>query len=774
MTEVGAINTASKAPTIFWTITDEAPALATRSLLPIVSMFLKKLGVNLEKADISLAARVLAQFPERLTAEQKELSRDWLGELGALCKTPVALIIKLPNISASVPQLVDTIAELQSKGFNVPAFPSGAPATLSAEEKAIKDRYAKALGSSVNPVLREGNSDRRAAAPVKAFAQKNPHRLMAWPASTDTHVACMSSGDFFGTEKSVCMPADATLRIEFTPSSGGEKQVLKDGLKVIASEVVDAAVMSAASLRKFYETQIAEAAASGTLFSVHLKATMMKVSDPILFGHCVRAFFAPVFDKFAAAGVDTASIAAAANNGLQAVLDAVKKSEKISAAQKDEMLAAFRACMFEGEFAGTKRPDIAMVDSDRGITNLHVPSDIIIDASMPCVVRDGGCMWNKSNKLQSVKCVIPDRSYATMYQAVIEDVKAHGQFDVKTMGHVSNVGLMAQKAEEYGSHDKTFEMSGAGKVDVVNAATGEVLMSQAVEEGDIFRACQAKDAPIRDWVSLAVRRARACQQSGRPAKAIFWLDKERAHDRAIIAKVEEYLKAEDTTGLEVSVADPAAAMHESCTRARQGLDTISVTGNVLRDYLTDLFPILELGTSAKMLSIVPMLAGGAMYETGAGGSAPKHVQQFQQEGHLRWDSLGEYLALASCLDDMAQKKGDAAAKVAGETLAAAIGRVLDNNKSPSRKVREIDNRGTNFYLAMYWAQLLADRDAAWKDVADALVKNEATITKELVECQGPAVDLGGYFLPDDAKANAAMQSSPTLNKILASGAAGSM
>lgn len=730
--------------TIVYTYTDEAPALATRALYPVFQRFLKPLGIKMEISDISVAGRILSQFPERLTVEQKHYAVDQLARLGDLCTTPDANIIKLPNISASVPQLNAAILELQQKGFNIPSYPSE-PKTD--EEKDFHTRYGKVLGSAVNPVLREGNSDRRVAAPVKAYAQKNPHRLAKWAGDCPTHVSHMTEGDFFESEKSTVVAADTVAKVEHV-AADGSVTVLKSGLKLSGGDILDAAVLSVGALSSFYEREIADAKAKGILFSLHLKATMMKVSDPIMFGHCIRAFFKDVFAKYG-----DALKAAGANPrlGLGAVLD------KVAAIADDALRAEIQAAFAAGLASG---PDLAMVDSEKGITNLHVPSDVIIDASMPCVVRDGGCMWNKANKLQPVKCTIPDRCYATIYQEIIDFVKANGQFDVRTMGNVPNVGLMAQKAEEYGSHDKTFEIHGDGVVRVVDAS-GTVLFDHAVAAGDIWRACITKDLPVRDWVKLAVSRARA---TGWPA--VFWLDDLRGHDRVIKEKAVAYLKDHDTTGLDIRMLTPQAALRLSCERAKAGENTISVTGNVLRDYLTDLFPILELGTSAKMLSIVPLLAGGGMYETGAGGSAPKHVQQFVEEGHLRWDSLGEYLALAASLEDLGNKIDDARTKLAASTLSEAIAAVLDGCKSPERSVKQIDNRGTNYWLARFWADAIAKQDVSFKALAEALAAEEATITKDLLDVQGPAVDVGGYYLLDDAKADAAMRPSKTFNAII--------
>jgi isocitrate dehydrogenase len=735
-------------PTIYYTHTDEAPALATYSLLPIIRTFTQPAGVRIETKDISLSGRIIAGFSDRLTDEQRQ--GDALAELGELCLTPDANIIKLPNISASIPQLTAAIKELQAHGYNVPDFPDE-PQTD--EEKDIRARYAKVLGSAVNPVLREGNSDRRVAAPVKEYAKKNPHSMGAWSADSKSHVASMSESDFFGSEQSVVMESAGEVRIELV-AEDGSVTVLKDGLKLQAGEVIDSSRMSRAKLREFLAREIDDAKAQDVLLSVHLKATMMKVSDPIIFGHAVSVYFADVFEKHAATfdelGVNP-------NNGLGDLFTRI-------ASLPDDKQAEIRADI---EAVYEKRPRLAMVDSDRGITNLHVPSDVIIDASMPAAIRTSGQMWGPDGKPYDTKAIIPDRCYAGVYQATIDFCKQNGAFDPSTMGSVANVGLMAQKAEEYGSHDKTFEAPQAGTIRVVDAS-GQTLMEHAVEQGDIWRACQTKDEPIRDWVRLAVARARATG-----AMAIFWLDKNRAHDASLIAKVNQYLPEHDTSGLEIQILPPIEATRLSCERAKAGLDTISVTGNVLRDYLTDLFPILELGTSAKMLSIVPLLKGGGLFETGAGGSAPKHVQQFVGEGHLRWDSLGEFLALAVSLEDLAEKTGNAKVKVLAATLDQATSQILDNNKSPSRKVNELDNRGSHFYLAMYWAQALAAQDTCselrdqFAGLAAALTENEQLIVDELNAAQGAAVDIGGYYHPSPEKAAAAMRPSSTLNDALA-------
>ena len=734
---------------ITWTKIDEAPALATYCLLPVVQAFAKGTGVEIETADISLAGRIIANFPEKLRDDQK--IPDELSRLGKLAKTPGANIVKLPNISASIPQLQATLQELQGQGYDLPDYPEE---PRNDEERALQARFAVVLGSAVNPVLREGNSDRRPAASVKSFAQKFPHKMMKpWPESgSKTRVAHMGGGDFFGSEKSLTMAAAGDVRIEFA-GTDGSVTVLKETLPLLAGEVVDSSVMNVAALRAFYAKQITAAKEEGLLLSLHLKATMMKVSDPVMFGHCVSVYFAAALDQHAAA---LAEIGANVNNGLQDVLD---KLDRLPAEKRAEIEADIAACYENG-------PDLAMVDSRKGITNLHVPNNVIIDASMPVVVRDSGRMWNKDDALQDTIAMIPDRCYATMYQAVIEDCRKHGQFDPSTMGNVANVGLMAKKAEEYGSHDKTFMASGEGVIRTV-AADGTVLLEQKVETGDIFRMCQTKDEAIRDWVKLGVTRAR---HSGSPA--VFWLDPERGHDAEILKKVETYLPEHDTDGLEIKILKPIEAMNFSLERVRRGEDTIAVTGNVLRDYLTDLFPILELGTSARMLSIVPLLMGGGLFETGAGGSAPKHVQQFLAEGHLRWDSLGEYCALVPSLEMMAQNSGNARAALLAKTLDEAVGQYLMNARYPSRKVGEIDNRGSSFYLTMYWAQALAaqDEDAELKTrfapVAKALAENETKIADELLAAQGPPVDLGGYFHPDDAKCAAALRPSATFNAII--------
>ena len=733
---------------VAWTKVDEAPALATYSLLPIVKAFVGAAGVAVELKDISLAGRIVASFPERLTDAQRR--DDELAELGALATRPEANIIKLPNISASIPQLKAAIKELQAKGYDLPDYPEAATTEA---EKEIQARYGKVLGSAVNPVLREGNSDRRAAGAVKKFARKHPHRMGAWKSDSKSHVAHMSVGDFYGSEVSTTVAAATNARIELTGVDGAVS-VLKDKVALQAGEVIDAAVMSREAMRRFFAAQIEAAKEQGVLFSLHLKATMMKISDPIMFGHAVSVFFANALEKHAAT---LAMLGVNLNNGFGDLLAKIEKLPEAERASIEADIAAVYA----------NRPGLAMVNSDKGITNLHVTSDVIVDASMPAMIRELGRMWGADGKLHDVKAVIPDRCYATMYQAVIEDCKAHGAFDPKTMGSVPNVGLMAQKAEEYGSHDKTFQISASGTVRVL-AENGAVLLERPVETGDIFRMCEVKDAPIQDWVKLAVRRARL---SNTPA--IFWLDADRAHDAQMIAKVEKYLKDHDTAGLDIRILPPVEAMNRSLDRIRKGLDTISVTGNVLRDYLTDLFPIMELGTSAKMLSIVPLMAGGGLFETGAGGSAPKHVQQFQEEGYLRWDSLGEFLALGVSLEHMAQTYKNAKARVLAETLDEANGKILEFNRSPARKVGEIDNRGSHFYLALYWAQALAaqtrDKElrARFAPLAEALAKNEAKINAELIGAQGKPVDMGGYYVPDGVKTSAAMRPSDTLNAAIA-------
>ena len=734
---------------IVWTKIDEAPALATYSLLPVVKAYAKVCGVEVETKDISLAGRIIANLGDDLRDDQK--IEDALAELGELAKKPEANIIKLPNISASIPQLQAAIKELQGKGYKIPDYPEE-PKTD--EEKELQKRFSKVLGSAVNPVLREGNSDRRAAVSVKKFAQKNPHRMMKpWPEEgSKARVACMSEGDFYGSEKSVVVDKECKVKIEFA-GAGGETTVLKDYFALLAGEVIDSAVMSVAKLREFYAEQIEEAKKDKCLLSLHMKATMMKISDPIIFGHCVSVYFEDVFAKY---GDDLKRIGVNVNNGFADVLEKIEKLD-------EEKKSAILACIQE---VYQDRCGLAMVDSRYGITNLHLPNNIIVDASMPNVVRDGGRMWNKDDALQDTIAMIPDRCYATMYQEIIADCQRNGQFDPATMGSVSNVGLMAQKAEEYGSHDKTFEVNAAGTVNVVDD-DGNVLMSQEVRAGDIFRMCQVKDAPIRNWVELAVTRAKA---SNTPA--VFWLDEKRAHDAEIIKKVNEYLPEHDTSDIQVQVLKPEDAMKYSLERIRKGLDTISVTGNVLRDYLTDLFPILELGTSARMLSIVPLMNGGGLFETGAGGSAPKHVQQFLQEGHLRWDSLGEYCALVPAFELIAEKTGNQKAAILAVALSNAIGTYLENEKSPSRKVNELDNRGSSFYLAMYWARELAaqDKDKSLKDifagVAEKLNSNEGQIAQDMLSVQGQAVDIGGYYLPDDELAEKQLRPSAVFNEVI--------
>ena len=733
---------------ILYTITDEAPALATHSLLPVIQAYTAAAGVSVETRDISLSGRILANFPDCL--EEGQRIPDALAELGELAKTPEANIIKLPNISASIPQMKAAIAELQSQGYALPDYPEE-PA--SEAERAVKSRYDKIKGSAVNPVLREGNSARRAAAAVKQYARKHPHRMGAWSPDSKSAVSSMSSDDFFANEQSVTLPEATTARIELT-GPDGSATVLKDGLALQAGEILDATFMSVRALRAFLKSQIDACRGNGTLFSLHMKATMMKVSDPVIFGHCVSVFYQDVFekhaDKIAGLGVDV-------NNGIG---DLHSKLDQLSAEDR----AAVEAGIAEVYASG---PDIAMVDSDKGITNLHVPSDVIIDASMPAAIRSSGQMWNKDGAQQDTNFVIPDRSYSGVYAATVDFCKEHGAFDPATMGTVPNVGLMAQKAEEYGSHDKTFEIAEPGVIRVI-AANGTVLTEHSVEAGDVWRACQVKDAPVRDWVKLAVSRARA---TGAPA--VFWLNKERAHDAQLIEKVEAYLKDHDTEGLDLRILSPVEATQLTLQRARAGEDTISVTGNVLRDYLTDLFPILELGTSAKMLSIVPLMNGGGLFETGAGGSAPKHVQQFVKENHLRWDSLGEFLALGVSLEHLASVFDNGKARVLANTLDAANARFLEENKSPSRKCGELDNRGSHFYLALYWAQALAaqeedaDLQARFAPLAETLSANEARIVDELNQAQGPSVDTGGYYRPDPARVDAAMRPSGTFNAALA-------
>ncbi len=732
---------------IIYTAVDEAPALATYSLLPIIRAFTKGAGIEFETRDISLAGRIIANFPENLTEAQR--ASDDLAELGRLVKTPDANIIKLPNISASVPQLKAAIKELKEKGYNVPDYPED-PQDDAGKE--IKARYGKVLGSAVNPVIREGNSDRRAATSVKNYAKKHPHKMGAWTPDSKTNVASMSGGDFYGSEKSVTVPAPGNFSIEFV-GSDAKATTLKGKSPLQAGEVIDSCVMSRKALRAFFEEQLNDAKDQGVLFSLHMKATMMKVSDPVIFGHAVGVFLSDVFEKHADV---VKELGINPNNGLA---DLYAKVATLPEAKRAAVEEDIQACF-------KKRPQLAMVDSDKGITNLHVPSDVIIDASMPAMIRNSGKMWGPDGGLHDTKATIPDRSYAGVYQEVIDNCRKHGAFDPATMGSVPNVGLMAQKAEEYGSHDKTFQAPGDGAIRVVDDS-GKVLLEHSVEKGDIFRMCQAKDAPIRDWVKLAVTRARA---TGAPA--VFWLDKNRAHDAQLIKKVNVYLKDHDTTGLEIKIMAPVEATRYSLERIREGKDTISVTGNVLRDYLTDLFPILELGTSAKMLSIVPLMNGGGLFETGAGGSAPKHVQQFLSEGYLRWDSLGEFLALAVSLEHLANSFDNKQARVLADTLDKANGGVLDNNRSPARKLGELDNRGSHFYLALYWAQALAEQSAdkglkaQFTPVAKALAQNESKIIAELTGAQGKPQDIGGYYRPDFDKASAAMRPSKTLNAII--------
>lgn len=734
---------------ITWTKIDEAPALASYCLLPIIKSFLKNSGIEIEVKDISLAGRIIANFPDNLADEQK--IPDHLSELGELTQHPEANIIKLPNISASIPQLHAAIKELQEKGYNIPDYPDE---PKNEEEKKLKDRFSKVLGSAVNPVLREGNSDRRAAASVKKFAKKHPHKMMKpWPESgSKCRVAHMQQKDFYGSEKSLTLDKEDVVKIEYV-GQDGTTEILKENLQLQNGEVIDTSVMNVKEFRKFFAEQIDEAKKDGVLLSLHLKATMMKISDPIMFGHAVLVYYKDALEKHA----DTLKeIGANVNYGLMDVLEKLKKLPD----EKRKEIEADINKVYES------RPQLAMVDSRIGKTNLHVPNDIIVDASMPNVVRDGGKMWNAKDELQDCIAVIPDRCYSTMYGEIIEDAKAKGQFDPTTMGAVSNVGLMAKKAEEYGSHDKTFEAKGNGTIRLVNSE-GKTLLEQQVETGDIFRMCQAKDEPIRDWVKLAVSRAKA---SSTPA--IFWLDKNRAHDREIIAKVNKYLPEHDTEGLEIKILKPVDAMKFTLERTRKGLDTISVTGNVLRDYLTDLFPILELGTSARMLSIVPLLKGGGLFETGAGGSAPKHVQQLLKENHIRWDSLGEYCALVPSLEMIADKSGNTKAKILAETLNAAIGKYLENDRYPSRKAGEIDNRGSSFYLTLYWARALAEQNedtdmkARFSKMFKELEANEKKITDDMISIQGKQIDMSGYYVPDDKIAIGVMRPSLTFNKII--------
>jgi isocitrate dehydrogenase len=734
---------------IIYTHTDEAPMLATYSFLPIIEAFASTAGVQVETRDISLAGRIIAVFGDYLTEEQQ--IGDALAELGELAKKPEANIIKLPNISASVPQLKAAIAELQSHGYKLPDYPDN---PTSDEETAIRSRYDKIKGSAVNPVLREGNSDRRAPLSVKNYARKNPHSMGAWTPESKTNVAHMDANDFRSNEKSVVVPADGTIEIQLVREDGTVK-VLKKAFPVLAGEVIDGTVMRAAALDEFLAAQVARAKEEGVLFSAHLKATMMKVSDPIIFGHVVKAYFSELFDTY---GKQLAAAGLSPNNGLASILNGLDELP-------EDVRAGVQAAIKKGLEEG---PAIAMVDSDKGITNLHVPSDVIVDASMPAMIRTSGHMWGPDGKEADTLAVLPDSSYAGIYQVVIDDCRANGAFDPTTMGTVPNVGLMAQAAEEYGSHDKTFEAQVPGKIQVVDGS-GNVLIEHEVAPGDIWRACQTKDLPIRDWVKLAVNRARASQ-----TPAVFWLDETRAHDAKLIEKVREYLQEHDTEGLQIEILSPEKATAFTLERLRKGEDTISVTGNVLRDYLTDLFPILELGTSAKMLSIVPLINGGGLFETGAGGSAPKHVQQLLKENHLRWDSLGEFLALAVSFEHLANTTGNARAQVLADTLDRATGTFLLENKSPSRKAGEIDNRGSHYYLAQYWAQELAKQTedaelaASFAPVADALTSNEEAIVSELLGVQGQPVDVGGYYRPDAEKAAAVMRPSATLNKIVAS------
>jgi isocitrate dehydrogenase len=739
----------STEPTIIYTLTDEAPALATSAFLPIVRTFTRPAGVRVETSDISVAARILGQFPERLKPEQRV--PDTLAELGRKTLEPDANIIKLPNISASVPQLVAAIKELQAKGYDLPDYPDD-PKTD--EERAIKARYARCIGSAVNPVLREGNSDRRAPRAVKEYARKNPHSMAEWAQASRTHVSHMHSGDFYHGEKSMTLDRERDVQMELI-TKGGQTIVLKPKVALQAGEVIDSMFMSKKALCAFYEREIEDARKYGVMFSLHVKATMMKVSHPIVFGHCVRIFYK---DAFAKHGQLFDELGVNVNNGM---VDLYNKIQKLPESQREEILADLHACH-------EHRPELAMVDSAKGITNFHSPSDVIVDASMPAMIRAGGKMYGADGRLKDVKAVMPESTFARIYQEMINFCKWHGAFDPRTMGTVPNVGLMAQQAEEYGSHDKTFEIPEDGVANITDLATGEVLLSQNVEQGDIWRMCQVKDAPIRDWVKLAVTRAR---NSGMPA--VFWLDPYRPHENELIKKVKTYLKEHDTEGLDIQIMSQVRAMRYTLERVIRGLDTISVTGNILRDYLTDLFPIMELGTSAKMLSIVPLMAGGGMYETGAGGSAPKHVQQLVEENHLRWDSLGEFLALAVSLEDLGLKTGNAKAKILATTLDAATGRLLDNRKSPSPKTGELDNRGSQFYLALYWAQALAAQTddaelaAHFAPLARALADNEARIVAEFAAVQGKPVDIGGYYRADPDKVEAVMRPSATFNAALA-------
>ncbi|MGB1924916.1 MAG: NADP-dependent isocitrate dehydrogenase [Rubripirellula sp.] len=732
---------------ITYTLTDEAPALATASLLPILRAFVGVAGVEVELKDISLAGRIIAAFPECLAMNQQQ--EDALSLLGDLAKKPEANIVKLPNISASIPQLNSAISELQSHGYGVPSYPEEAKTD---EERSIKDRYAKILGSAVNPVLREGNSDRRVAKPVKEYAQQHPHSMGAWASDSKSHVASMTEGDFYGSEQSHVMEAADEVRIEHLTSEG-EITVLKEGLSLLEGEVIDASRMSCAALRAYFDREIGDAREKSMLLSLHMKATMMKVSDPIIFGHAVSAYYASVFEQF---GETFSDLGVDVSNG---VGDLYAKIKQLPEDQQTTITTAIEAIYADG-------PPLAMVDSDKGITNLHVPSDVIIDASMPAAIRSSGKMWGSDGQLHDTKALIPDRSYAGVYQATIDFCKQNGAFDVTTMGNVSNIGLMAQKAEEYGSHDKTFEIAKAGVVRVV-ASDGEVFMQHEVEAGDLWRMCQTKDIPIQDWVRLAVVRARATGSA-----TVFWLDENRAHDANLIKKVQQYLPQHDTDGLDIQIMSPVEATRHACQRAKDGKDSIAVTGNVLRDYLTDLFPILELGTSAKMLSIVPLLAGGGLFETGAGGSAPKHVQQFTEEGHLRWDSLGEFLALGVSLEDLGNKLNDSKVGVLAKALDVAIGTILNENKSPSRRVHELDNRGSHFYLSLYWARALAAQESdlvlkqQFEPIANQLSEKENTIIDELNAAQGASTDIGGYYQPDPELVQRAMRPSQTFNAVI--------
>ena len=735
---------------IAYTLTDEAPALATHSLLPIVRKFVKAAHIEMETKDISLAGRILASFPEKLTADQKRT--DALAELGDLVKKPAANIIKLPNISASVPQLTAAIKELQAKGYDIPNYPEEA---ITDEDKALRQKFAKVLGSAVNPVLREGNSDRRAPKPVKEYAKKNPHTMGAWSSDSQTHVATMQKGDFMHNEKSLTMAGSASVNIVHTDDQGKES-ILKQNMSLLPGEIIDATVMSKNELISFLKEAIADAKDKNILFSLHLKATMMKISDPIIFSHVMRVFFAEVFENF---GEDLKSIGLEPKNGFAAML---RDINKLPEATKEKVEKAIQQTL-------ENQPDLAMVNSDKGITNLHVPSDVIIDASMPAMIRNGGQMWNAEGKPQDTVAVIPDSSYAGVFQETIDFCKKHGAFDPTTMGTVPNVGLMAQKAEEYGSHDKTFEIPADGKVEIKENNSGKVLITHKVQQGDIWRMCETKDAPVQDWIKLAVTRARA---TGVPT--VFWLDKNRAHDAELIKKTDTYLKEHDTSGLDIQIMAPVDATRFTLQRMHDGKDTISVTGNVLRDYNTDLFPILEVGTSAKMLSIVPLINGGGLFETGAGGSAPKHVEQFVEEGHLRWDSLGEFLALAVSLEHEGQQNDNAKALILAEALDEATIKFLDNKKSPSREVNELDNRGSHFFLALYWAEALSKQEkdkqlqVEFAEIYSELQSNQEKILKELLDAQGHEISLNGYYLPDEEKVIAAMRPSATFNAMMAS------